>query len=123
MSGSLAGKTVAKVWTMASSSSSKTYETLQYTDGTTSCNCPGWTRRVDKVTGERSCKHTKAVDSGRADAMSVAMSDYTSNAVSKAPVGDSVTKAVTKSTKRARKTKKAADAPVKSIRSRRVQWQ
>jgi hypothetical protein len=116
---SLAGKIIAKVWTMSSSSSSKTYETLQYTDGSTSCNCPGWTRRVASD-GSRSCKHTKAVDDGRADNMAVGMSDYTTNKAS-APVTDSVAKAVTKSTKQ--KAKKVDDTPVKSIRSRRVQWQ
>ena len=42
-----------------SSSSDKVYETRLYADGTTSCNCPGWTfKRGDKP---RSCKHTKAV--------------------------------------------------------------
>ena len=33
------------------------YTTLLYADGTASCNCPGWTRRVDKETGSRTCKH------------------------------------------------------------------
>lgn len=44
-----------------SSSSSKVYEVLTYTDGTTSCNCKGWTRRVAEE-GSRSCKHTRAVE-------------------------------------------------------------
>lgn len=50
-------KSIAQVWEFSSSSGSKIYETLQYTDGSTSCNCPGWTRRVD-ARGNRSCKHT-----------------------------------------------------------------
>lgn len=56
---------------MPSSSGSKNYETLLYTDGSASCDCPGWTRR--KV---RSCKHTRGVDMGIADAMAVAVKDY-----------------------------------------------
>lgn len=60
-------KKIAKVWTFSSSSDpDKTYETLRYTDGTTSCNCPGWTRRTASD-GTRSCKHTRLVDQGRAD--------------------------------------------------------
>jgi hypothetical protein len=50
-------KQIAKVWTFASDSNpSVEYETLQYTDGTSSCNCKGWTRRV-APDGSRSCKH------------------------------------------------------------------
>ena len=67
----LMNKTIAKAWTFESSSSSKTYETLQYTDGTTSCNCPGWTRRA-----QRTCKHTRAVDMGLADAQCISSSNY-----------------------------------------------
>jgi len=33
------------------------YTTLLWSDGTASCDCPGWTQRV--VDGVRSCKHTK----------------------------------------------------------------
>ena len=40
----------------SSSNASKLYETLLYDDGTTSCNCPGWTRRV-APDGSRTCKH------------------------------------------------------------------
>lgn len=59
-------KAILKVWAFGSDSSNKTYETLQYTDGNTSCNCPGWTRRV-AADGSRSCKHTRFVDLGIAD--------------------------------------------------------
>lgn len=42
------------------SSPGKSYTTLLYTDGTTSCNCRGWTtKRSDK---ERECVHTKKVE-------------------------------------------------------------
>ena len=67
---------IARVWTFQSdSNTSREYETLQYTDGSTSCNCPGWTRRV-AADGSRSCKHTRLVDQGRADSHSVASHDY-----------------------------------------------
>lgn len=48
-----------------SSSGSGTYETLLYSDGTTTCDCPGWTRRC--VDGVRTCKHVRAVQAGTAD--------------------------------------------------------
>lgn len=61
-------KTYFKLWRFPSSSGSGEYETLLYTDGTTSCNCMGWTRRTDGA-GNRSCKHTRAVEDGHADRM------------------------------------------------------
>lgn len=66
---------VAKVWTFESESSSKTYETMQYTDGSTSCNCPGWTRRTD-ARGRRTCKHTRWVDQQLADRYCVSRAQY-----------------------------------------------
>ena len=58
---------ISQVWTFDSDSNRSTqYETLRYTDGSTSCNCAGWTRRV-AADGTRSCKHTRAVDMGNAD--------------------------------------------------------
>ena len=61
-------KQITRVWSFASDSNPNIeYETLQYTDGTTSCNCMGWTRRV-AVDGTRSCKHTRYVVSGTRDA-------------------------------------------------------
>lgn len=72
-----AGKTVAKVWTFTSESNpDKEYECMQYTDLSTSCNCRGWTLRVD-ARGQRSCRHTRLVDMGKADAQCVSMHDYT----------------------------------------------
>lgn len=41
----------------------KSYECILYTDNTTSCNCPGWTRRV-AANGTRECKHTQMVEGG-----------------------------------------------------------
>lgn len=68
--------TIVKAWTYASSSNpNKSYETLQYDDGTTSCGCPGWTRRVAED-GSRSCKHTRAVEMGVADSQADAVKDY-----------------------------------------------
>lgn len=46
-----------------SSSSSALYETVVWNDGTTTCDCPGWTRR-----SIRQCKHTALVLGGLAEA-------------------------------------------------------
>ena len=73
-------KDIARVWEFKSSSSDKVYETLQYTDGSTSCNCPGWTRRV-AADGSRSCKHTRMVDMGSADREADNSHDYTKSGV------------------------------------------
>ena len=60
-------KQITKVWTFSSDSNPNIeYQTLQYRDGTTSCDCKGWTRRV-AADGSRSCKHTRYVDMGTAD--------------------------------------------------------
>ena len=69
-------KTISQVWTFHSDSNPDiNYETLRYTDGSTSCNCPGWTRRV-AADGSRSCKHTRAVDMGQADVRCAASHSY-----------------------------------------------
>ncbi len=69
-------KQIARVWTFASASNPDIeYETLQYVDGTTSCGCPGWTRRV-AGDGSRSCKHTRYVDMGTADQHCTASHSY-----------------------------------------------
>jgi hypothetical protein len=75
---------IAQVWTFRSSSGNGTYETLLLTDGTTSCNCPGWCRRVD-AEGKRSCKHTRAVHMGTADRDAEATHRYAPLAVITAP--------------------------------------
>lgn len=69
-------KPISQVWQFASDSNpDKEYETLRYTDGSTSCNCPGWTRRI-AADGTRSCKHTRAIDMGRADQQCSATHHY-----------------------------------------------
>ena len=62
----MSGAAIAKCWTFASSSGGGRYQTLLYADGTTSCECPGWCRRV-AADGSRSCKHTRSVLMGTAD--------------------------------------------------------
>ena len=60
-------KPIRTVWTFRSDSDPDLeYQTLQYADGTTSCACKGWTRRV-AADGSRSCKHTRWVDLGTAE--------------------------------------------------------
>lgn len=44
----------------------KLYQTLEYTDGSTSCECKGWVFKRKSVNGERSCKHTRYIDAGLA---------------------------------------------------------
>lgn len=69
-------KTAAKVWVFASDSNpDKEYHTLQYTDGTVSCDCHGWTRRC-AANGARNCKHTRYVDMGRAEHHAVDSHEY-----------------------------------------------
>jgi hypothetical protein len=69
-------KNISKVWTFSSDSNPNVqYETLQFVDGTTSCNCKGWTRRV-AADGSRSCKHTRCVDMGTADDHCMATHSY-----------------------------------------------
>ena len=56
---------VASVFPFKSSSSTTIYECRLYKNGSTSCNCPGWTRRtLTTINGDiyRECKHTKEVD-------------------------------------------------------------
>jgi hypothetical protein len=59
-------KNIRKVWFFKSSSSSRQYQTLLYEDCSTSCDCPGWTKRVTPL-GLRTCKHTRLVEAGFAD--------------------------------------------------------
>ncbi|MEN9601865.1 MAG: hypothetical protein RIS56_1471 [Verrucomicrobiota bacterium] len=69
-------KPISQVWTFPSDSNPDiTYETLRYTDGSQSCNCLGWTRRV-AADGARSCKHTRSIDMGTADQQSTATHSY-----------------------------------------------
>lgn len=67
-------KPIAKMWYFPSSSNpNKTYETLQYDDGSTSCQCRGWINRCASD-GSRSCTHTRRIESGNAG---VPAMDYT----------------------------------------------
>ncbi|MFN7141723.1 MAG: hypothetical protein ACK4UN_20570 [Limisphaerales bacterium] len=69
-------KPIQRVWTFHSDSNPDLeYQTLKYTDGSVSCNCAGWTRRV-AADGTRSCKHTRWVDLGTADRHCSATHDY-----------------------------------------------
>ena len=69
-------KPIHKVWTFRSDSDPDTsYQTLQYSDGTTSCECRGWCRRV-AADGSRSCKHCRWVDLGIADRYCTATHNY-----------------------------------------------
>ncbi len=67
---------IAKCWTFRSSRGDRSYQTLLYADGSTSCDCPGWTRRV-AADGSRSCKHTRSVLMGGADREADGMHDST----------------------------------------------
>ena len=69
-------KPISRVWTFRSDSDPDvSYHTLQYTDGTASCDCRGWCRRV-AADGSRSCKHSRWVDLGIADRYCTASHDY-----------------------------------------------
>ncbi len=69
---------IITVWTFQSDSNPEVeYQTLQYADGSTSCACKGWTRRV-APDGSRSCKHTRWVDLGTADHHCTATHHYPS---------------------------------------------
>lgn len=69
-------KTVITCFMFASSSDpSKLYDTLLYVDNSTSCPCPGWTRRV-QADGSRSCKHTRLICAGLAERYAVKVVQY-----------------------------------------------
>jgi hypothetical protein len=70
---------LATAWTFASSSDPrKFYQTLRYTDGSSSCDCAGWTRRC-QPDGSRTCRHTRDVEMGMADRTSIRRQDYGNN--------------------------------------------
>ena len=76
-------KTAVHVWVFDSSSGTKTYQTLKWSDGSLSCECPGWTRRcVHRLTPsgaviDRTCKHVRMVAAGCADSYCVKHSNLT----------------------------------------------
>lgn len=57
---------ITKCWTFRSSKGDRHYQTLLYADGSTSCDCPGWCKRI-AADRSRSCKHTRSVMLGTAD--------------------------------------------------------
>lgn len=85
---------IAKCWTFNSSSGRGTYQTLLYADGSTSCDCPGWCRRV-AADGSRSCKHTRSVLMGTADRECQMMHDPRVPAAMQVPSNTPAPRAVT----------------------------
>lgn len=106
-------KVVAKCWWFESSSGNKTYETLQYTDDSSSCNCPGWTRRVD-AQGNRSCKHTRSVHGGMADSEAIRFVDYKE--------GPAPVRAAEQSGSGQTKTKRKKGKGVSLTTKRKISW-
>lgn len=118
-------KTIAKVWTFSSSSNkNKTYETLQYDDNTTSCNCPGWTRRV-AADGSRTCKHTRLVDQGIADQECVSSHEYTQPAPISVPqpYGNTLTTAFRMKSGSKSDKVKSKPATTPAVPRRKIRWQ
>lgn len=80
-------------WTFPSSSGKKTYETLRYSDGSLSCDCPGWCRRVADD-GSRTCRHTRSVETGSGFMISLSqgrVGNATPPPVTSAPATEAVT--------------------------------
>jgi len=67
---------ITQVWTFPSNSGNAIYETLQYSDGSTSCNCKGWTMLRKNAGGIRSCRHTRMVDMNTANDFCLKHRDY-----------------------------------------------
>lgn len=70
----------AKMWEFESNSNpAKHYQTILYANGTTSCNCPGWTRHKSyggDPSTSRTCSHVASIEMGTADTQAVGMNDY-----------------------------------------------
>jgi len=109
----LMAKEQAKVWEFESSSSSKRYQTIQYTDGYVSCNCPGWTRRA-----VRECKHTNMVHMGTADNNSVAMTNLMQKKANPQPIATPKVKKAAPKKKAPKKLEDDGDTEV----VRRIHW-
>lgn len=56
------------------SNPNKQYQTLQYVNGTTSCECPGW--KFKRPGNQRLCKHTRWVDAGLANQHAIKVTEY-----------------------------------------------
>jgi hypothetical protein len=52
-------KTILQAWASPSSRGVTTYQTVLYTDGSSSCDCPGWV--YYRRHGERTCKHIRGL--------------------------------------------------------------
>lgn len=73
-------KAIACLFIFSSDSTpGKTYQALQYVDGSTSCECPGWVfkRKTAGPSGARTCKHTRWIDCGMAEGHAVKTVRYT----------------------------------------------
>ena len=64
-----------KCWVFVSSKGDRRYQSLLYTDGSVSCDCPGWCRRA-AADGSRSCRHTRFIEMGCADRECERVIDY-----------------------------------------------
>lgn len=59
-------KQIAHTYTFASGSNPrKFHQALQYSDGSLSCECPGWTKRCGSD-GTRTCRHVRSIQAGTA---------------------------------------------------------
>lgn len=66
---------IAKAWSFPSDTDpAKDYQTLLRMDGTSSCECRGWTMK--RKNQPRSCKHVRWIELGIADQRCKAMVDY-----------------------------------------------
>lgn len=66
---------IAKAWSFPSDTEpEKDYQTLLRMDGTSSCECRGWTMK--RKNQPRSCKHTRWIDLGIADQRCKSVVDY-----------------------------------------------
>lgn len=73
---------IVKAWAFKSETdSSRTYQTLLYDSGATSCDCLGWTKRA-----QRTCRHVRWVELGLADECASAIVDYKHEIHRPAPV-------------------------------------
>lgn len=61
------------VWLFDSSSSDTQYQTILYSCGKLSCDCPGWRFARN---GVRTCKHVRLVELGAADSRAAAVKRY-----------------------------------------------
>jgi len=84
---------IAKAWFFNSKSNPNRppHETRLYEDGTTSCNCPGWTRHTDDD-GYRTCTHVTSVENGTADQKASTFTDYSQSYTPRRQSGKPTTK-------------------------------